>query len=388
MKKVFISRFGGHGDLAPVTSVAKYLKSKGWYVVLGVRDGGPGQRQSEMLLKTPCADMVVDIKEMGPWRTRCVNTPKGWVSVNAILHEYDLVIDYMNIVENNNTSPITKNAPGSEWETSRNSNWVNWADLHFAWAGIDPTKVSDEAKRPVFTLLPGEKDTFKDLKKAHSNLFVIQPYASSLARTWYQANHLPKMLLEAYSNPAICLWDGRENGWKLITKQGASNLQVNGNAPLRASMALIANADLYIGVDTGFTHVAEALNTPHIAIYSTVPAWTRAKYYKHQIPIDMGEKHPEFYTFNLGLGDPLNVIEGLNNLSAREKLVHRIYNERPPLEVACQALSTDPEGLNLEIKALNAKLQSFERIQSKALSLVTPEMVMEKAKKAVPKGLK
>ncbi len=388
MKKVLLTRFGGLGDLAPMTVVGAQLKKKGWHVSIALRDGGHDMRQSDMFYQNPAFDQVLDLREVGPWHDRCIKTQLGWCSVNSVYKDFHLVLDYRNIIENNNTSPVVKEGLGHDWQKSRNSNWRNWYDLHLEWANIDPTQVSDEDKRPIYNLLPGEEKVFQGLREKYSNVFVVQTNASSLSRTWYQAEKLPALLLAAYENPLVVYWDNKNHHWIMISKAGSQKLNVSNHPALRVSMALIAVADMYIGADTGFTHVAEGLGVPHIAIYSTVPAWTRAKYYKHQIPIDPGETDPAFYTFNLGLGDPLRVKEGMEGLSEREKLVDSLNKAKASAKEAAEELNTDVEGAKYELQSLGSKKASFDRIQSKALSTVSPEAVLAKVKSAVTKGLK
>jgi hypothetical protein len=149
-------------------------------------------------------------------------------------------------------------------------------------------------------------------------------------------------------------------------------------------MALVAQADVFIGADSGFMHVAEGLGVKHVAIYSTVPWWTRAKYYKHQTVIDPGMNNPEFYTFNLGLGDPLRTKEGLASLSEREQQVDALHGAGKDVNEAAEILNTETDGAKLELQALLAKKASWEQMQSKALSTVSPEMVLEKVKALCP----
>lgn len=385
MKKILLTRFGGIGDLAPMTVVGRELKKQGWHVTLACRNGGEGQRQSDIFYQNPCFDQVLDLVQMGPWDTRCIKTQLGWCSINSVYPDFHMVLDYMNIVENNNTSPLVKEGTGEEWQRSRNSNWRNWYDLHLEWANIDPTKIPDEEKRPVYTLLPGEEKIFQTLRDKYSHVFVVQTNASSLSRTWYQAEKMPDLLLKDYPNAIVVFWDNQHNCWLMISKQGVSQLNVPKHPPLRVSMALISVADLYIGADTGFTHVSEGLGIPHIAIYSTVPWWTRAKYYKHQTPIDPGVVNPEFYTFNLGLGDPLRVKEGLDGLSAREKQIDELHKAKNSSKEAAEVLNTTKEGAEMELNSLGAKKASWERMQSKALSTITPEAVMAKVREIVKK---
>jgi hypothetical protein len=195
---------------------------------------------------------------------------------------------------------------------------------------------------------------------------------------------LPDALVKRYPNALVAFWDAQNNFWVMFSKDGATRLEAPAEmSPLRFSMGLVGIADLFIGVDSGFTHVAEGFGIPHIAIYSTVPAWTRNKYYKHQVAIDPGEKDPSFYTFNLGLGDPLRIKEGIENFTAREKKVFDLYENKAPLEVAMKELNTDKEGADLELQTLKAKMASFERQQSKALSTVTLEQVFSKAEELI-----
>jgi hypothetical protein len=386
VKKVLLTRFGGTGDLAPMTVVGKELKKRGWHVTLACRDGGEGNRQSDLFYGNPSFDQVLDLREVGPWGDRCVKTQLGWVTINSIYPDFHQVLDYRNIVENNNTSPLVKESLGEEWQRSRNSNWRNWYDQHLEWANIDPTKVADEDKRPVFTLLPGEEKVFAGLRNKYSHVFSVQANASSLSRTWYQAEKLPDLLLAEHPNALVAYWDNKLNAWLMISKEGVTRLNVPNHPPFRVSMALLSVCDLYIGADTGFTHVAESLGIPHIAIYSTVPWWTRAKYYKHQIPIDPGIREPEFYTFNLGLGDPLRVKEGMASLTEREQKIDALHKAKATAKEAAEVLNTTEEGAKLELQALGHKKASWERMQSKALSTITPEMVMTKVREIVKKG--
>lgn len=386
MKKILLTRFGGIGDNAPLTVVGKHLKKQGWHVTLACRDGGPGLRQSDMFFGNPSFDQVLDLRELGPWHDRCVKTQLGWCSINSIYNDFHQVIDFRNSVENNNTSPLVKETPGDEWQKSRNSNWRNWYDLSLEWANIDPTQIPEDDKRPVYTLLPGEEKVFESLKQNHSHVFVVQTNASSLSRTWYQAEKLPELLLKDYVDALVVYWDTKTNAWLMISKAGVSKLNIPNHPPLRVSMALINVADVFIGADTGFTHVAEGLGIPHIAIYSTVPWWSRAKYYKHQTPIDPGVNNPEFYTFNLGLGDPLRFTEGLQSLSEREKQVDELHKSKASAKEAAEALNTNEEGAKLELQSLGAKKASWERMQSKALSTVSAEAVVKKVSEIVKKG--
>lgn len=376
MKKALLTRFGGIGDCAPMGVVGAELKKRGWEVTMGLRKS-PGSQLTDLYRGNPCFDHLLDIEEVGPWKNRCVKTQLGKCSINSIYPDFDMVLDYMNIIEGNSTSPHREDGPKNVWQASRNSNWVNWYDLHLAWANIDPRSVKNELKRPKYIVTEAEKKGLMTLKKAYSHFITIQVSASSISRTWFQGKRLPEMILEKYPKALVAYWEGSINSWVLLSSKGATRLEADGGSPIRASMSLIAVSDAFIGADTGFSHVAEGLDVPNIAVYSTVPAWTRNQYYKFQRSIDPGEKNPEFYTFNLGLGDPLRVIEGMESLTNREKEIDKLYKKRASATEAAEALNTDEEGATLELESFLRKTASFERQQSKALSTVKPEAVFK-----------
>jgi hypothetical protein len=378
MKKALLIRFGGIGDCAPMGVVGAELKKRGYHVTFACRSDGKQTHLDDLYLGNPCFDEVIRVQEMAHTHDRCVKTQLGWCTVNCIHKDFDLVLDYMNIVECNNTSPVRANGPKDGWQSTRNSNYVNWYDLHLAWANINPAEVSDEDKTPKFMVTAEETENLLKLKARYSHFVAIQTSASSLSRTWYQGKKLPEMILEKHPNALIAFWDQQAGSWILISKEGGTKLELDGASPIRSSMALVSVSDLYIGADTGFSHIAEGLGVPNIAIYSTVPAWTRNKYYTHQIAVDPGATNPELYTFNLGLGDPLRVLEGFNGLSERERAIDDLYGLGTPVEVAAEALNTDEEGAKLELEALLRKKASFERQQSKALSSVSVEQVFKR----------
>lgn len=379
-KTYLLTRFGGIGDVAPVSVAAEQLTKLGHSVTVAIREDGP-VKQSELFKNIKVCDKVLDFRQMGPWGSRCVKYKDGWISIDSIYHEFDVVVDFMNIIEGNSTCKsafVTK--PSYVWELTRNSNWVNWYDLHLAWVGIDPDSVPSEEKNPHFLLSQEERKEAKKLRAKYSKVIGIHPYASSQARTWYQAKELLPMIHDEYDNSLIIAWNPEINDWDFVIKEGRIPVKVKSSHPMRKSMIMLQACDIFIGADTGFTHVAEGLKKKHIAIYSTVPAWTRAKYYKFQTPIDPGVKHPEYYNFCIQTGDPLRIEDGEKLLTKREKLILKLYKEQAPIEVVLKELNCDRQGADLEIESLIKKTESWSRQQSKALSDVSAKMVLTKIK--------
>ena len=373
-KKYLLTRFGGIGDSAPIMVVAKQLKKLGHTVDIALREDDHGSKQVELLTGTDCCDNAMTFKEIGPWKTRCVSHKFGWVDITNIYANYDEVIDYMHIIEYNDTCKSSfQNGPTDEWKKHRNSNWTNWYDLHLAWANIDPTSVPDEEKRPQYTLSDEELKEVSRIKLKYSNseVIVLNPNASSLARTWYQAKELIKPLLKKYPGAGIFFWSPSKSLWEVFTTEGVSEYQSPIKSSLRASMCVVGAADVYVGADTGFTHIAEGLEIPHVAIYSSVPGWTRAQYYKHQTIIDNG-----YYSFSLTLGDPYRIVEGLQDLSKQDKKLMSIHESGVSIQEAARKLNTTPEGVNLQMQAVKTRIESFERVQSKSISKVTVKEIL------------
>jgi ADP-heptose:LPS heptosyltransferase len=372
-----ISRYGGIGDVAPVLVVAKQLHKQGHTITLALREDGP-VRQTDI-----CKNLkwlkTLDYRQIGPWGTRCVKYDKGWRQIEAVYKDYDDVIDFMYIIEGNSTckSDFIKR-PTDSWKRSRNSNWINWYDNHLMWANIDPHTVPEDEKRPEFKLSKKEVEVGKKLKEGYSKLIVLNPSASSKARSWYQVEKLVPMLYEKYDNLLLALWIPEANTWLFSDKNGPVKKKIPIGSPLRQTMTLIGAADVVLTVDSAVSHISEGLGIKHITLYSTVPWWTRGQYYKHQTAIDPGVEHPEYYTFVLMPGDPLNMEEGERNLTDREKVIKGLYLRKATISEVCKELNTDNHGANLELDCLLKKIESFSRIQSKALSSITPELVLKK----------
>ena len=378
-KTALLHRYGGIGDIFPVSVAAKQLHKRGWTVDLALREDGP-MRQIDLFENCKYINKTINYSQRGPWGNRMVPYEDGYKSIETIYDDYDMVIDYMNIIEGNSTCKSTAIKKSTDaWQMTRNSNYVNWCDQHIAWAGIDPTSVPDDEKRPDLVLSKKEQSIVKKIKKQFKTIIGIHPMASSLARTWYQVKELMPLLQKEYPEALLIGWDPQSNDWMFHSASG-EKIEIPVDSPIRRSMVVVALCSVYVTVDTGFAHVAEGLGVKHVCIYSTVPWWTRAKYYKHQTHIDMGIEHPEYYTFSLRAGDPLNIEEGMDNLTERESKLKGLMDKKTASDIISRELNTDGQGLKMEVECLNKKLQSFERIQSKAISSVTPEMVLEKIK--------
>ena len=81
---------------------------------------------------------------------------------------------------------------------------------------------------------------------------------------------LGKRILEVYPRAGLLVLGGRESRERaahLVDALGQRALSLAGRLDLRASAAIMAHLDLYVGVDTGPTHLAGALGIPMVALY-------------------------------------------------------------------------------------------------------------------------
>lgn len=96
--------------------------------------------------------------------------------------------------------------------------------------------------------------------------FPSKPY-----RNWPADNfsELCRRLLATYADLSIVLFgDGGDRERALAIAAGQPRIKVvAGDLSLRQSAALMATLDLYVGVDTGPTHLAGALGVPMVALY-------------------------------------------------------------------------------------------------------------------------
>ena len=102
--------------------------------------------------------------------------------------------------------------------------------------------------------------------------FQVASFPTKAYRDWPAESfaELGRRLLAQHPDARIVLLGGKESRAKatrLAQQLGDRAVAVAGQLGLRATAALMAQLDLYIGVDTGPTHIAGALGIPMIALY-------------------------------------------------------------------------------------------------------------------------
>ena len=388
MKTALLFRLGGLGDYLILTCVAKELKKRGYEV--------------DACFGSPTADPEAIVGNLGIFRKiykygrvmtglDVYETEDGDNASTELLKDgYDLVVDYKLSIELNSHYRHLSNSPGKEWMVSQNSNYMNWMDMMFAWAGIDPTEIADEDKIPSYKVEDKENEWAKNLLRATNadKVIALQTNASSLVRTWYHPDRLPKAIKEAYGDKGkrridFVVFDG--NQWQLLRGQFVVPVSVPaGINPMRASAALLANSDLFIGADSGLSHLAEAIGIKSLTIYTTVPAWTRMRYYKHAKAIE-----PIGKVFNDVSCRPCFVLDrycprvrekASGELSPREAHIKGAMEAgKNPAEVA-KELNTTIQGILMEGDLMQKRLNALYEVQAPCTMTITPDRIVEAIK--------
>lgn len=386
MKKAILFRLGGLGDILILTCVAKELKKRGYSVDAAL--GSPTGDPQKILGNLGVFDKIIKYDRYpvnGLDVVRVEDSKDDWVSYQIIKSGYDLVVDYKFSIELNSHYKHMVNGPGKEWFVSQNSNYVNWMDVMFGWAGIDPESVDPKDKIPLYKMEPEEDAWAKKLLRQGRKVVAIQTNASSLVRTWYHPQRLPEILSDEYGRGMLdfVVFDGAR--WQHLKGKYVFPIKVpEGMDPIRASAAIVGNSDVFIGADSGFSHVAEALGVKSVTIYTTVPAWTRMKYYVNSIAVE-----PVGDTFNNVKCRPCFVLDrycprvreaAVTQLSDRERELKGLVETNVPPEQAARQLNTTPQGIMGEAQLLRQRLDTLIEQQAPCTMTITPERILAAVK--------
>lgn len=280
-------RYGGLGDSIFLTAVAHQIRKTGVAVDVAI----PAEHVAIMQNNSDI-ERIFPMYRQGPWnRSQAgpVNLVKGdngaLMPIECIIPKYETgqlprrirYTDYYRIIEGNGCHPSSETG---------NSDYTNTYDLHLSWAGIDPEMVPDSEKKPFYYPTQQELDWAGNVLKGVDRPVILwQPHASAPARSYYRAVEDAREV-EKKAGGFHLMWDKQAKKWLHHT----GPIDCGTMNPLRATAALVAVADLLVSADTFVSHLAEAVGTKHLTWYSTVSAWTRSKYYKHEITYDL---HPE-----------------------------------------------------------------------------------------------
>ena len=145
---------------------------------------------------------------------------------------------------------------------------------------LGPLSIPLTQKRLLYRPFEWESSWIRDWLREKAgiaeNALLVGIQANSFASKAYR-NLPPAMvgailagLPERYAGAHILLLGGpkdRAHNQAIAATLGPMTLDVSGQFSLRHAAALIGRLDLYIGVDTGLTHIAGCFNIPMMALY-------------------------------------------------------------------------------------------------------------------------
>lgn len=371
-RKWLLCRFGGIGDLMMITPCARVIKDRfpDDIVHYAVR----GAEQVQILNGNPYVDRAIEIRRFPDphYGSNCVKHKDGWQTLEHFKAEYDMPIDMVDSIENNSMHRGLIPKVG-EWIGTQNSNYQNGVDIALSWCNIDPTTVKEADKRPIYAVRGKERDRAEKLLSAIPKPLVgLHMFASSRARSYFNPQPLIKELLDHIPGCTVIFWGG--DSWYAVRPGGSAEIMKRPS--LRESVALLEQLTVFVCADSGLSHMAEAVGTKSITIYSTVPAWTRNKYYEGandiQVEIDCGP------CFTLHANCPVNRMRAHQSLSDREQQILHLAQQNQHPQVVASLLNTTPDKIQQEFQAIQQKMDGIASVVPDCIASITPDMISEK----------
>lgn len=351
-KRYLLIRFGGMGDSLFLTPVARWLTERGWKVDFAVNEHG-----QPVIENNPFIDRIIPLRRFGPLGqlpgptmpphpVDLMRIGDAWVPVEVGIRQYAnaellrpfAACNYRYSIENASLHPII-------WPTQA-SDYVNVYDAALGWAGIDPATLTAEEKAPVYRCTDAETAWAKAVTASLPRpLYLVQTMASSPVRTYYRLQTLVEKMRKRPGSTVVWLGDHWDYNGRPFPMPDPKTMD-----PIRASAALLSQADLAITSDTALSHVAEALGIRHVTFYSTVPAWTRSAYYRHEVTIDCTCQRAGQRCCIIARDCPIRIEEAWQSLSEEQRRMIRLVLVQAPQARMELALPESVEPLDLEGK--------------------------------------
>ncbi len=331
-QRYLLLRYGGLGDNLFMTPVARELHQRGYEVdVVTSEYGEPILRNNPYISRIMVAKRYGPIQELPDGKYVNLISENGLSFSDLALYErYRVkgrpwrpfnVTNYLHIIEGNSMHPELCKTQGSAYS--------NTYDNHLMWAGIDPTTVEADRKRPSYRVTKEEQAWAATVITPGSNPCVlVQTTSSSLAKT-YPANDMISYLRgEGYS---ILYWQetGHHSGHWILD---GVKLTLPPTIPaIRCTAALLERCAFAVTADTGTAHLAEALNVMHLTYYTFVPAWTISRDYTHEVTVDSTAEYEgqRCKCYQIMRDCPRKQIEAWGKLSKPEQEVLLMFPEHP-----------------------------------------------------------
>ena len=402
-----VLRFGGSGDLMFCTPIIKQLHDDGFEVhvatneyALPLLENNPYVAKAwaqprEGIVSHIDGKYPADLTELDGLLMPTIGLYDKYKSQPSRRGEAPLypinAVNYFRVIENN-----TMHEP--LWPTQA-ADFINTYDTHFSWAHIDPTSIRSTNRRPMY--FPSKAELAwgaKALEFFPHPIIMLQPYASSPVRTFYRLTQVMDVLKKR-DTCTVVIWDPSQTNplsgnWRVVffTKGGVVT-DVNRVIPwpdkeitphgMRASAALIANADLLVSADTCVSHIAEALKTFHLTYYTSVPAWTRSRDYEYEFTLEstatLNKDSARLCKCGIiGRDCPRKLMDAMGHLSQRERDILSLMNQQERAQMGIpltepidlkgkqphEHFVTTPQALQEELKSAVARYESLRQCEA------------------------
>ena len=345
----------GDGQMEPLTEARPFDESKDWNgkKILFVRAGGYG----DVIKMTP---VLREIKNRWP------NAIIGF----ATIADYSVVLANLKFVDKIEQYPIAESvAMGYDaWvffekaiERNPRAHVVEMTDLFAEITGLSG-KNWTKNKKPEYAPSANEL-SWVEVQYPHvagRRRIVIQVGASARCRMW-PMNHLQTFINALRVDKA---WDifliGSPGELGIQDTEDVHNLTLMPGLSFRQSAAVVSTADVFLGPDSAFAHLAGALDIPGVALFGPFPWKLRSAYHPSIRAIQgVGACSPCFHHENPSKrGDAFP-----KNCPSRDKIWPGSDDSdpnRPALRGYCEVLeSIKPE----RVKAMIEKVAKKGRIE-------------------------
>lgn len=179
----------------------------------------------------------------------------------------------------------------SKNETVKNSDYDGYEDLR-SWSETANSRdsqhrtdvyneklhieLTDAEKEPQVWF--GKDERAKWRRNEKQVVFVLQCDASHSYRRYEQGEKLAKYIVDMDNRNVVILIGSSK--YVKMEKRHERIIDLQGKTTIREAMCQVRDADYFIGVDSGFMHVAMSCHVPTVAMFSIITPDLRLRYYR------------------------------------------------------------------------------------------------------------
>lgn len=282
--KIAIVKLSALGDIVHAMVALQFIKAHSPALEI---DWVVEERFAELLKNNPDIDniLTVNLKSL---KTKRLGLFQQFKKIRHYAdNNYDLVIDAQGLIKSAVTSKLLgKRIAGFDADSIREkaASWLydvkvacpydaNTIDRNAlvlaSPLGINISSEQILNKKPFLFYQNENRIIYEFLQKNAANVILV------IGSTWESRNYPAEKFVkiaQALQQNCLVIWGSDQEREKAewMSRQ-ADNIKVMPKLDLNSLKALIANADLLIGNDTGPTHMAWALNKPSITLFGPTP---------------------------------------------------------------------------------------------------------------------